>query len=321
VKCLGWAALLVMIAWVGTANAEGPSDFARAEKSFQQALAYEQAGAFDKALGELVEASELGLRRTSLFLYHLGHCHAYVGMLVEARDELTQAVHQAESEGQREVAAKARVELRGAEAGVASLTLTPPAQGAIAELTVDHTPAMTKIGARMELNPGLHQVHVVFAHRVPEDLSVSLARGEQKTMAMPEPGPEIMVTAPVVVAPAPIVRAQRRSYRTLGWVLAFGGAAMAIGGGVLWGLRDSAVNTLTPACGPTMHLCPPPDQSVIVRGRAFDDAGVTLMIVGSAALVFGVGLVRYGGPQAANFRLTPFMSTNGGGLGLSGALR
>ena len=320
-KCLAWAALLMTIAWASTANAEDPSDLARAEKSFQQALAYEQIGAFDKALGELVEASELGLRPTPLFLYHLGHCHLYVGMFVEARDELTRAVHQADLAGQRDVAAKASVELRGADAGVASLTLTPPAHGDLAELLVDQTPATAKVGTRMELNPGEHQIHVVFAHRAPEDLSVSLERGERRTMAIPEPGPEIVPAAPVVVAaPAVIARAPRRSYRALGWGLAVGGAAMVIGGAVLWGLRDSAVDTLTPACGPTMHLCPPPDQSVIDRGRAFDDAGVTLMIVGSAAVLFGVGLVRYGGPQAASFRLGPLMSTTGAGLGMSGAL-
>jgi hypothetical protein len=323
VRWLRWAFVLMAMAWGRRAHAQDPADLARAQRSFQNAVAQEQLGAWDSALGELVVASELGLKKTPQFLYHLGRCHAHVGMLVEARGELARAAEDAESAGLKDVAAKSLAELRGVEGGVASLTLTRPKEGDIVGLTVDQNLATAKIGTPIEINPGIHQIHVTFTGRSPEDLSVALAQGEKRTMAIPEPGPLNVPAPPVLVAAAvPQARARAKSTKTLGWVLVGGGLAVAVGGGVLWGLRDAAVNTLTPACGVTMHLCPPPDQSVIDRGRAFDDAGVTLLVVGCAAALAGGGLVRYGRSDApaASLHIGPIVTTTGGGLAMSGAL-
>jgi hypothetical protein len=313
----------MVMAWGGRARAQDPADLARAQRSYQQALAQEQLGVWDSALDELVVASELGLQKTPQFLYHLGRCHAHVGMLVEAREELARAAQDAESAGLKDVAAKSLAELRGVEGGVASLTLTRPKEGEIVELTIDQNLATAKIGTPIEINPGIHQIHVAFTGRAPEELSVTLARGERRTMAIPEPGPKnVLAPAVLVATPVPKARARAKSTKTLGWALVGGGLAVAVGGGVLWGLRDAAVSTLTPACGVTMHLCPPPDQSVIDRGRAFDDAGVTLLVVGCAAALVGGGLERYGPSEGstASLHIGPIVTATGGGLAMSGAL-
>src|SRR5579872_3504057 len=78
------------------ASAQDEAGRARAERAFKQALADEQAGLYEKAAAELVEARTAAQKETPQMLFHLGVCHAHLGRVVAARDELREALERAQ---------------------------------------------------------------------------------------------------------------------------------------------------------------------------------------------------------------------------------
>jgi hypothetical protein len=296
-----------------------PADLARAAQDVRQAIDDEKAGAWDRALSELTLAAQLGQKETPQFLYHLGRCHSNLGMLLLAKEELERAVEVAEDQRERELAKRAYEELLVARAGIASLTLVAPPDGDVGEASIDGEAVKYGFGLTIPVDPGQHTVHVTFVGRPPLELTVSLGRGENGSLAVPARG---AIAGSPLTAVAAGEHGPHKSYKALGWAMVGGGLAMVAGGVVLWVLRDNAVGTLTPVCGVTMHMCPPPDQPTIDHGRLYDDLGVALMVVGGATALVGGGLVRYSGPRGTTGRIDvgPMVSSSVGGLYVRGSL-
>jgi hypothetical protein len=339
-RTTGAAALIAAVATASSvAQAEDGAALARAQKDFQQALADEQAGAWEKALAELTEAGELAHKETPQLLYHLGLCHAKLGKLVLAREELSKAAERARADGLGNVATTSKAQLAELQPRIASLALTKPAHGEVTTVTVDGVDTTAKVGTAVDLDPGVHQVHVTYAEGPPVDMSQTLADGEHRALPIPEPATSSVpppVTPPVIAPPPaaepppaptaspPSSPSQGGSGRTVGWILIGGGAALGAVGGVFWALRGGAISTLTADCGASGDACPASDQSVINRGKLDDALGVTFWTVGGAALLTGTALVIFGGSRSAEataVRVGPLVVAGGGGLSIAGTLR
>ena len=331
--------LATLVTMSASASAQDAGDLARAEQAFKQALADEQAGQCDRAITELNEARTLARKETPQLLFHLGACHGRLGKVVLARDELRGALERAKAQGLDNVATTARALLDATAARVATVTLTRPARATVTGLTVDGADAASKLGAPMDLDPGDHEVEASYASGPAAKWRVTLRDGEKRDVAVPEPagpgeGSEVVppppvlpgsVTPPGTVPPSPPpapAPASSSGSRTLGWVLLGGGAALGVGGGVLWALRGSAISTLDGECGPTRQACPQSAQGQINSGKADDALGVMLFVAGGAAVLAGAGLLLFGGHSetTSGVRVTPVFSAHGAGVGLAGAL-
>lgn len=324
---------------VGTvARAQEAGDLAKAEQAFKQALADEQAGAFDKALGEFTQAGQLAHKQTPQLLYHLGVCNAKLGHLLAARQQLRAAAERAQGEGLENVMTQSKAQLADVQPRIAGIALTRPAQGSVTAVTVDGADATSKLGTQVDVDPGAHAVHVTYADGTAQDVNVKLADGEHRDVAIPAPAPTGTVaanppaTSEGAAAPAqqtaspetPAASSSGGSTRTIGWILVGGGAALVAGGVVMWILRGNEISTLNGECHPTPQSCPSSAQGDISNGKLYDALGVTGFVAGGAAALAGVGLLVFGGSHDASttgsVTVGPMVARGGGGLRFSGEL-
>lgn len=318
------------------AHGQEPRDISRAEQAFKQALADEQAGAFDKALGEFTQAGQLAHKQTPQLLYHLGVCNAKLGHLLAAREQLRTAADGAQREGLENVMTQSKAQLADVQPRIAGITLTRPAQGTVTAVTVDGADATSKLGTQVDVDPGAHVVHVTYVDGAPQDVNVKLADGERRDLAIPSssrsPAPATP-SADVGASPAPAqtvspetpaAQTSGGSTRTIGWILVGGGAALVAGGAVMWILRGNEISTLNGECHPTAQDCPGSAQGDISNGKLYDALGVTGFVAGGAAALAGVGLLVFGGSHdpstTGGVTVGPMVARGGGGLRLTGAL-
>ncbi|MGH7294113.1 MAG: hypothetical protein ACRELB_04235, partial [Polyangiaceae bacterium] len=157
---VAWLAVgsVVATTLVGAPARAGDADHARAEQDFKSALADEEAGRYDKAADELIEARALAHRDTPQLLFHLGVCHAHLGKVILARDELRAAIDRAQAQQLANVALTARAELERVQSRVGAVVLTRPARGHLTALTLDGVDVLGKLAAaaRIEVYPGAH---------------------------------------------------------------------------------------------------------------------------------------------------------------------
>lgn len=324
-----------VVAVCGVARAQEAGDLARAEQAFKQALADEQAGAFDKALVELTQAGQLAHKQTPQLLFHMGVCNAKLGHLLAAREELRAAADSAQKEGLENVMTQSKAQLADVQPRIAGITLTRPAQGTVTAVMVDGADATSKIGSQVDVDPGAHVVHVTYADGTPQDVNVKLADGEHRDVAIPNSPAAGAAAAPPVAsvasepstspspAEAPASETSGGSTRTIGWILVGGGAVLVAGGVVMWILRGNEISTLNNECGADQQHCPGGAQSDISNGKLYDALGVTGFVAGGAAALAGVGLLVFGGSPAGTttgVSVGPMLARGGGGVRLTGVV-
>ena len=328
---------LCVLAASRPAAAQDASDLARAKQAFAQALTDEKAGSFAQAAREFNEARTLAQKETPQVLYHLGLCHSRIGQVVLARGELEAAAAGAKAQGLDNVATTAQQELDQVRPRIAVITVKKPARGTLASMTLDRVDSTAKVGTPIDVDPGVHDVHIAFADGPPSDVHLTLAEGEHHDVPVPETGPAPSPAPAPTPVPAPTLASapasspdttppSSGSSSTLGWVLVGGGAALAVGGAVFWVLRGNEVSTLNGECGPSGQSCPPGAQSDIDKGKLDNTLGVSLFIAGGVAAAAGAGLLLFGGSHAQattgvrGVRVTPLLTGHGGGLGVQGTM-
>ena len=308
--------------------AQEEGDLAGAERSFAQALADEQAGRCDRALGELAQARTLARKDTPQVLFHMGVCHERIGRVVLARDDLRAALDRAQTLGLANVTEAARALLGTVESRIARLTVTARDRRVVTALAVDGVDVTTKLDAPIELDPGDHDVRAAYAQGAPGLARVTLKDGERRELPAPEAAAAAPPLAPATSPPPPVPPPQPPSApvassgsHTVAWALLGGGAALLAGGGVFWALRGNAIGTLDQHCGTTHQSCPNSDQGTYDSGKLDDALGLTLFAAGGAAALASAGLLVFGGHGGTSaVSVTPIGVARGVGLGLEGAL-
>jgi hypothetical protein len=337
-KRKAWAALLVALATCSAAaeaqdtqtpttpptgaarwsHAQQLQDLKQAEYSFRQAIIDEQAGQWDAALTGFTHARTLARKDTTQLLYHLGICHAKLGKVVTARDELVRAVARAQHDGRDDLATMIKAELADVQPRIASLALTRPTRGEVTAVTIDGLAATGKLGVAIDLDPGAHAVHVTYASDPPSDVAVTLAEGERRALPLPDPGTQVAPPASVApppastptppaapeggrIAPEPPASSGMGAQRT--WGLALGGAGLA-------GLGVGAVLAVTAG---------QPNHSDAATER---DAAAGWLIAGGVLAVTGVVLFLTGGSSessTASVHVVPGVGPGQAGVALLGA--
>jgi hypothetical protein len=307
---------------------------ARAEQDFKQALVDEEAGQYDKAAGELIEARALAHKDTPQLLFHLGVCHAHMGKVILARDELRAASERAQGEGLDNVALTARAQLEQVQGRVGALTLARPAHGTLTAVTLDGVDVLAKVGVPIDVDPGKHTLQASYSDGAPARLETTIVDGERKAVTLPDVAPaaspgDVSPPPPPPVGPAtpslpettPESRAPSSRSHLLAWSALGAGAALVAGGAVSWILRGNAIGTLNGECGASHQSCPASASGTISNGKLYDTLGVALFVAGGATLLTGGSLFVFGGSSGTPMgaRLTPSLSSHGGSVGLAGA--
>jgi hypothetical protein len=338
---MAWAAALVALAtWPAVADAQEArspppgagrwahaqkvADLKRAEENFRQGLDDEQAGAWDKALAEFGLARTLARKETPQLLYHLGICHAWLGNVVAARDELAKAAARAVADGRADLATLIKAELADVQPRIASLVLTRPTQVEVTAVTIDGVEATGKLGTGVELDPGAHRIHATYADAPPGDANVTLRDGELRVLALPEPGsapeppppsaPPPARPPPVAVAPEPVhvAPAEPAASSGVGTQRIYG---LAVGGAGLTGVGVGAVFLLL------SHAASSQPQ----HDNAATDSTVSTawFIAGGALLATGAVLFLTGGSHeigTAEIRALPSVGPGQAGVALEGVI-
>jgi hypothetical protein len=328
--------LLATGALTRDASAQDANDLTRARDAFKQALADEAAGKYDRAAAEFDQARTLAQKETPQVLFHLGVCHAHLGQLVIAREELTRAANRATTEKLDNVATTAKAELEKVAPRIASLTILKPTNGSVKSMTLDRADVTAKLGAAIDVDPGPHDVHVEVSDGPPFDAHFTLGDGEKKSLQVtmatnPADGPPAPPPAPTPAgtpagAPPPASASASDATPTsgssslVGWLLVGGGAAALVGGTVFWVMRSNEINTLNGECGPSQQACPKGAQNDINSGKTDNTVADTLFIVGGAAALAGAGLLVFGGhgSSAPSTAIAPFVTPQSAGIGISG---
>ena len=311
-----------------SARADDP---AGAQALFTEAKKLMSAGKYADACPKLEESDRVAPAIGTKF--NLADCYEHTGKTASAWAAFLSVAAAAKNANQppREKAARDRA--KALEPKLSRIAIRVPDASNVTGLEIkrdDGVIGSAEWGEAMPVDPGEHTVTATAPGKRAWKAIVEVegAGGSAKVIVPPlddEPvAPAAAPAAPAAAAAttdaAPAGASDRgsSSTKTVGFVLVGVGAAVVVGGAVVWALRTSEVSKLSADC---VHGCPASDASDISNGKMYDALGITLFAVGGAALVTGGGLVLFGGhPRAqASARIVPVFAARGGGLGLAGS--
>ncbi len=323
---------LACVAAPSRADAQPQRDEIVATAQFEKGLADMKAGHFDRGCPALAESYRLDPRPGVLFT--LAECEAQWGRVASAMAHygdflgLVERMSPDQQAKQRERAVIAK-EQRAALADAApKLTLSLPAK-APADLVVKRDGSelgRPSLDLALPVDPGEHVIVVLAPDGGKTEVTVTLAKGEKKTIELAIPSP----VARAVVAPAPKEErpaapppseSRRSATGPLTWV-AFGVGAVGLGvGGVTGALVLGKKSTIDGHCA---------DVQCDSEGLKAADSAKTLGLVstigfavGAVGVAAGVVLLVTGGSGRPTTRsgLAPVIavSDRGGAAGLGGS--
>jgi hypothetical protein len=263
-----------------SAFAQSDGDRARAERAFKQALVDEEAGLYEKAVSELVDARTAAQKETPQLLYHLGICNAHLGKLVEARDELRAAAERAQAQGLENVAAASRAQLDAVEARI---TATP---------TPGPTPTST-----------------------PTSTSTPTPTPTPTPTSTPTPAPP---PEPPPLTPAPSSSSHTLAWAALGGgaALVAGGVVFWVLRGQEVTTLTGECGATKQQCPGSAQGTINTGKLYDALGVSLLAAGGVVALIGGGLLVFGGGASS----APTGLRAVPLLTAHGGGLGLQAAL-
>ncbi len=225
-----------------SAQAEPPTNDARAEQLFRSGEKKFDSGDYPAACEDFFQSLKLGPKLGTLL--NLALCHETVGKPVTAWHEYSHAAAWAAQNNQRDRYDFAMHHVRGLEPKLPRVVLQLPSEHVLESLDLDGEPLPEQRWYMpLFLDPGEHRLAVTAPgkQRTAVAFRVTTSPGDQ-VVYIPRLPDAVLPPKP---APPPKPNPMRRSLGIAG--LAFGGAAMAVGGtfGVLAATtneRDPAVN-------------------------------------------------------------------------------
>jgi tetratricopeptide (TPR) repeat protein len=246
--------------------------------------------------------------------FELADCYVHIGRLVSAWQLYREASELAERDDDSLRYKRAKRQADDLEPRVPKLVLkapvSPPA-GLV--VTRDGTPVDPHaMGHVIYVDPGTYEIVAAAPHFDACKLSVTLAEGQVRTLAIPD------LTA-TFVPPGGLSRT--RKYVAIG---AGGAGVAAIGAGLLFGWKaSSAYNDAKKLCGPEV-ACAPTDydrgKELTADARWRATASTVFIVVGGAAIIAAVAvhLTAPHSQEKATARIVPVASDRGAGVVLLG---
>jgi hypothetical protein len=235
------AALAASLLIVPAARAQ-TEDQAAARAMFEEGRALMKAGQYAAACPKLEAARKL--YTSAGILLNLADCHEKIGRTASAWAEFGEAATVATRTNRGEDAEEARRRKAALEASLARIVIRValPTPGLVVKrdgaILADAT-----WGASLPVDPGAHTVNAEAPGFQPWSTSVTIATpGQTATVDVPQLTPSPVAAAPAKTdtSTAPpgggtlvTTGAESRPSRVLPWTLIGGGAALAVGGGVL----------------------------------------------------------------------------------------
>ena len=308
-------------------------DPAAAQALFAEAKRLMGAGKYADACPKLEESERLGQATGTKF--NLADCYEHVGRTASAWAGFLSVAAASKNSNQpaREKAARDRA--RALEPKLSRIAIVVPDGSNVNGLEVkrdDQAVGAAEWGEALPVDPGQHTIVATAPGKRAWKGIVEVAAegGAAKVIVPPlddEPPPVVTPAAPPPasasppppVVPPPVETSSAR--QTAGFVLLGTGVVAAIGGGVFWAMRSTAVSNLEAECHLNGNQCPSSAQSEIANGKTYDALSITLFAVGGAALLGGAGLLLLGGGHhaAASAQILPLASPRGGGVGVVGS--
>lgn len=286
---------------VTSATADAKS---KAQKAFMPAIDQFEQKKFEKALDGFRKS--YGIVASPNSHLYVARCLAALGHHVEAYQEMTDVIQEAEAAGAIDkqylkTKQTAETELADLTSKLGLVTITIAHAGDGVSLRVAGTAVpQTAWGRPMAVAPGVAEIEVTGPDGRAQKQQLTLAAGERKEVsfdANPKPPPPVAVSAPPKsneLSPAQQSASdKRRRMRTVGFIATGIGVAGGVTFAVAGSLARSKYNALDSDCG---GPCPAGRQSDIDAGKrdqlianiglgvgiAGIGTGVTLLILGSS---------------------------------------
>jgi hypothetical protein len=220
------------------ARADASGDARVAQALFEEARVLMDQKRFAEACPKLAESQRLDPGGGTIL--NLAVCHAGEGKMATALLEYHEALAVAVRDGRKDREAIARSSIEALERDVPRITIASTAPSEIWEVKLD-TLVLPKAawGVAMPVDPGAHVVAVKAAGKAEASVTVTVARGDKKTIDVPLPSaPALEPLAPTAYtpteAPPRVVRGAARPnpvfYAALGIAIVGGATAVITGG-------------------------------------------------------------------------------------------
>ncbi|WP_437796215.1 PEGA domain-containing protein [Sorangium sp. So ce693] len=308
-------AAVLLLLLEAPALAQDSDALKQARAQFQQATELEQAGNWAAALQRFREVGQV--RMTPQVRFHIAVCEENLGRLVAALGGYELALAEADAVGP-DFRAEVDQSIGRLRARIPKLVIVRGKGAASAAIALDGIAlGGTSIGVEVPLDPGPHALTAKAPNYRPFQQTVELkeegvTRVEVTLEALPQ---ELLIQAGAL--------RERPPSKVVPYVIGGVGAASLIGSGVLFGLRQGALQDLEDACGPAGKSCPPSMQS------RYDDLkfyhygaqvalGVGVVAVGTATAILLLQNRKPKQPEKTSLELVPVAGGSEIGASLSG---
>ncbi len=285
--CIGLAAL--------PARADPPEpkeataeELAAARELWGAGLELEKKQDWPAALEKFGKVAEV--RMTPQVRYHIAFCHEHLGHLVDALNGYEVALQEARPLGDkgREVLDNAPPRITDLKGRVAKLRLRVTGKLRTSILTIDGK----KITAALldndiPVDPGKHVLEARRDGKLVQRKVAVLSEGEAAsfTLEVDDPEPKPPKAKPPPSKPPPPAPSRVPAYITAG-----AGAALLIGAGVFFGLRQATISAIRDSCDANDNNCDPTLIDNEELGRQYTITSGVMLGTGLAALGAGVTL-------------------------------
>lgn len=288
---------LAMALFFATASAHAGDPAAARE---QVKIGYQLAkdGKCPEAIPHFVESIKLDIKAVTLI--NLASCEEKLGSLADALGHWVEARARAQIEKNAAIQDEAEKRATALERRIPRLTITLPA-GAPGDATVlrdDVELGPASMGIALPVNPGSHSLVVRAKGHVETTASVSLAEGEQKTIAL-ELGPAIPAPVPPSPAVAPReTRAEPTNGGTSPLVpIGFGAALAGVAVGSITGVMAFGKASEVDAGCPTPSSCSAAGLDAVSSGKTLGSISTVAFAVAGVGLAAGIYGLVWGKPS------------------------
>lgn len=309
-------AAVLLLLLEAPALAQDTDELTRARALFQQATELEEAGNWAAALQRFREVGQV--RMTPQVRFHIAVCEENLGRLVAALGGYELALAEADAVGP-DFRAEVEQSIGRLRVRIPKLVISRGKGAASAAIALDGVAlGGASIGVEVPLDPGPHALTAKAPNHKPYQQTVELKEGavtrvEVTLEALPQ---ELLIQAGALPEEKP-------PSKVVPFVIGGAGVASLIGAGVLFGLRQGALQDLEDACGPGGKSCPPSMQS------RYDDLkfyhygaqvalGVGVGAVGAAGAILLLQNRKPKAPEKTSLDLVPIAGGSEIGASLSG---
>ncbi|GAC1352614.1 MAG: hypothetical protein NVS3B20_19170 [Polyangiales bacterium] len=305
-----------------------------ATKKFYEGRELEGKGQWGEALKRFEEVAKF--RTTPQVRFHIALCEEHTGMLVESMRDFEAAERDAVAEKVENVVNETPEHIAAVKQRLPKLKIIFPDGAEKPAITIDGAPVEVKSFDEVPVNPGAHKLQATADRFKPFSQDLKLDEAESKTITLKmvstasaeaDAGGSVDVEKPGAGddTSKPDTGAPGGRNMTPGIIVASAGAAVLVGAGAFFLLRNSARKDLDNSGLCTALTCAPEAQSTIDRGRTYNALTNVFAVVGILGVGTGVVLMVTA-PKAEPAKTQASLrfvigapEANLGGLALSGS--